>query len=125
MLGVMDGDRQFIGIDGVAAPKWATADQKVVAASWWKTVHAVPGAVAAVVGLAWRASPRWTVVAGTLHMLSGCVTAFSLLATANVLTALLTQGPTPERVVAALPAIALVLSAYAARALLDAAVAMV
>jgi ATP-binding cassette subfamily B protein len=125
MLGVMDGDRPFIGIDGVAAPKWATGDQNVVAASWWKTVRAVPAAVGAVLTLAWRASPRWTLLAGALHVLSGCVTAFGLLATANVLTALLEQGPTPERVVASLPAIALVVAAYASRAGLDAAVALV
>ena len=61
----------------------------------------------------------------SLHVLSGCVTAFSLLATANVLTQLLEQGPTPERVVASLPAIALVVTAYGTRALLDAAVALV
>jgi ATP-binding cassette subfamily B protein len=121
----MDGDRPFIGIDGVAAPKWATGDQNVVAASWWKTVRAVPAAVGAVLTLAWRASPRWTLLAGALHVLSGCVTAFGLLATANVLTALLEQGPTPERVVASLPAIALVVAAYASRAGLDAAVALV
>lgn len=125
MLGVMDGERPFIGVDGVAAPKWATADQQVVAASWWKTVRAVPAAVTAVLGLAWRSSRRLTLVAGALHVLSGCVTAFGLLATANVLSALLEQGPTPERVVASLPAIALVVSAYAARALLDAVVALV
>jgi ATP-binding cassette subfamily B protein len=125
ILGVMDGDRPFIGVDGIAAPKWALADEKVVEASWWKTVHAVPAAVAAVLGLAWRASPRWTVLAGVLHVLTGCVTAFSLLATANVLTELLEQGPTPQRVVASLPAIALVVSAYATRALLDAGVALV
>lgn len=74
MLGVMDGERPFIGVDGVAAPKWATADQQVVAASWWKTVRAVPAAVTAVLGLAWRSSRRLTLVAGALHVLSGCVT---------------------------------------------------
>ena len=121
----MDVERPLIGIDGVAAPKWAAADQKVVNAGWWKTVRAVPAAVAIVLRLAWRASPRWAVLAGVLHVLSGCVTAFGLLATANVLSALLEQGPTPQRVVASLPAIALVVSAYAARALLDALVALV
>ena len=40
-------------------------------------------------------------------------------------TFLLEQGPTPERVVAALPSLALVVAAYAARGLLDAAVAAV
>jgi ATP-binding cassette subfamily B protein len=60
-----------------------------------------------------------------LHVLSGCVTAFGLLATADVLTELLEQGPTPERVVASLPSIAFVVGAFALGALLESAVALV
>ncbi|HVE95784.1 MAG TPA: ATP-binding cassette domain-containing protein, partial [Pseudonocardiaceae bacterium] len=48
-----------------------------------------------------------------------------LLATATVLTQLLEQGPTPQRVVAALPALVLVMASFAARGLLDAAVGAV
>jgi ATP-binding cassette, subfamily B, bacterial len=125
MLRPVDGERPLFGIDGIAAPKWAAADQKVAAASWWQTVRSVPAAVATVLGLAWRASPRLTIIAGVLHLLSGCVTAFGLLATANVLNELLEQGPTPERVVASLPAIMLVVAAFSARAGLDALVALV
>src|SRR6266508_3937188 len=95
-----NGDRLLIGVDGIAAPKWAAIDQKVVAASWWQTVRSVPAAVATVVRLGWRASRPLTVIAGVLHVLSGCVTAFGLLATANVLGELLQRGPTPDRVVA-------------------------
>ncbi len=118
-------DRPLFGIDGIAAPKWAEGDRRVAAASWWQTVRSVPAAVATVVGLSWRVSARWTLVAGLLHILSGCVMAFGLLATANVLSELLAQGPTPDRVVAALPSIALVIGAYSAKACLDAAVALV
>src|SRR5256885_10233150 len=121
----MTTERPLIGIDGIAAPKWAAADQKVAAASWWQTVRSVPAAAATVLGLAWAASRRLTVFAGVLHVLSGCITAFGLLATANVLGRLLEQGPTPQRVVASLPAIALVVGAYATKALLDASVALV
>jgi ATP-binding cassette subfamily B protein len=66
-----------------------------------------------------------TVLAGVAHVVSRCVTAFGLLATANVFTALLEAGPTPRRVVASLPAIALVIGSYSVRALLDTAVAAV
>jgi ATP-binding cassette, subfamily B, bacterial len=118
-------DRPLFGLDGIAAPRWADGGEQVAAASWWQTVRSVPAAVATVVGLSWRASVRWTVVAGVLHVLSGCVTAFGLLATANVLSELLEQGPTPDRVVASLPSIALVVGAFSARACLDAAVALV
>jgi ATP-binding cassette subfamily B protein len=115
----------LIGVDGMAAPKWAAIDREVAAAGWWRTVRSVPAAVAAVVGLAWRVSRRWTMAAGAIQVAAGCVTAFGLLATATVLSQLLEQGPTPQRVIASLPAIALVVASFAARATLDAVVALV
>jgi ATP-binding cassette, subfamily B, bacterial len=120
-----DGERPLIGVDGMAAPKWAASDRAAAEASWWQTVRSVPDAVRTVALLSWHASPRLTLLAATLHVLSGCVTAFGLLATADVLTTLLEQGPTPERVVASLPAIALLVAAFSLRALLDAGVALV
>jgi ATP-binding cassette subfamily B protein len=117
--------RPLIGVDDVAAPKWATADLRVAGASWWQTVRSVPAAVAVIVRLSLRTSPRWAVLAAVVHLLSGCVTAFGLLATANVLAELLDQGPTPQRVVASLPAIALVVASFAARAGLDSVVALI
>lgn len=123
--GMDEAERPLIGVDGIASPKWAAADVAVAEASWWQTVRSVPAAVATVTRLSWRASRGLTLLAGTLHVLSGCVTAFGLLATADVLTELLEQGPTPERVLASLPAIALVMAAFSVGALLDAAVALV
>ncbi|MGB3440473.1 MAG: ABC transporter ATP-binding protein [Actinophytocola sp.] len=121
----VDTERPLIGLDGIAAPKWAAADRAAADATWWETVRSVPAAVATVTRYSWQASRRLTVLAAVLHVLSGCVTAFGLLATADVLTELLEQGPTPERVVASLPSIALVVGAFALGALLDAAVALV
>ncbi|HET8641207.1 MAG TPA: ABC transporter ATP-binding protein, partial [Pseudonocardiaceae bacterium] len=109
----------------MSAPRWAVASGKVAAAGWWQTVRSVPSAVATVVRLAWRVSRLWTLVAGLVHVASGCATAFGLLATANVLTELLEQGPTPERLVASLPSILLVVAALSARAVLDAVVSLV
>ncbi|MEO3884432.1 ABC transporter ATP-binding protein, partial [Nonomuraea sp. B5E05] len=43
-----------------------------------------------------------------LSLLGGVFTAFGLLATTGVLTALFSEGPTPDRVMAALPGLALV-----------------
>jgi ATP-binding cassette subfamily B protein len=60
-----------------------------------------------------------------VHVVSGCVTAFGLLATANVFASLLQDGPTPQRVVDSLPSILVVMASYAVRALLDTAVAAV
>lgn len=115
----------LIGVENIPTPEWAAAGAHVAKAGLWRAVRSLPAAIAVVLRLAWRTSPRLTVLAGIVHAASGCVTAFGLLATADVFTALLAQGPTPERVVASLPAIAVVVGAYAVRALLDTAVAAV
>ncbi|WP_370950458.1 ABC transporter ATP-binding protein [Amycolatopsis sp. cg5] len=106
-------------------PEWAAVDQRVIAAGFGQAVRTMPTAAGEVVRLAWSASPRLTMLAAVVHVASGCVTAFGLLATANVFTALLREAPTPQRVLDSLPAIAVVVGSYAVRALLDAAVAAV
>ncbi|MDQ4011259.1 MAG: ABC transporter ATP-binding protein/permease [Actinomycetota bacterium] len=90
-----------------------------------RTLRAAPAALRVLVRLAWQTSPRLTLLAAAVELVAGCATAFGLLATANVLTELLAQGPTPQRVVSALPALMLVMASYAARGLLDAAVGAV
>ena len=115
----------LIGLDDLEPPDWVTVDEQVVAANLWRTLRGMPRAVRLVVGLAWGTARRLTLLAAIVQVLSGCVTAFGLLATANVFTSLLEAGPTPHRVVASLPAIALVVGSYAARALLDGIVAAV
>ncbi|MEC3979943.1 ABC transporter ATP-binding protein [Amycolatopsis sp. H20-H5] len=106
-------------------PAWAQVDERVAAAGFGQAVRTLPAAIAVVARLAWRSSPRLTLLAGLVHVVSGGVTAFGLLATANVFTALLQRGPTPERVLESLPSIAVVIASYAVRALLDTAVAAV
>lgn len=115
----------LIGVENIATPKWAAADERVATATLVQALRSLPRAIRVVLRLAWRTSPRLTVLAGVVHVVSGCVTAFGLLATADVFTALLAQGPTPQRVVDSLPAIAVVVASYAVRALLDTAVAAV
>ncbi len=115
----------LIGVEHVKMPEWARGGERVANAGFTKAVRALPAAIAVVARLAWRTSPRLTLLAVVVHVVSGCVTAFGLLATANVFTALLQQGPTPDRVLESLPALAVVTGSYAARGLLDAAVAAV
>ncbi|MGH3845294.1 MAG: ABC transporter ATP-binding protein [Pseudonocardiaceae bacterium] len=115
----------LIGADDLKTPEWAKAIEAVGDSSAGRMLRGAPAALRVLVRLAWRTSPRLTVLAATVELISGCATAFGLLATANVLTQLLEQGPTPQRVVAALPSLALVMASYAARGLLDAAVGAV
>nr|WP_225993621.1 ATP-binding cassette domain-containing protein [Actinomadura rudentiformis] len=81
----------------------------------------LPSVIAQSARLAWRASRVDTSVAIGLNLLAGVFTAFGLLATTGVLTALFSAGPTPDRVRAALPSLALVAIAAALRAGLQAA----
>src|SRR5436305_1177068 len=68
-----------------------------------------------------RASRRGRVATIGLNLVSGVLTGFALLATTGVLEALFAEGPTPDRVRAALPSIILVAAATAGRAGLQAA----
>ncbi len=115
----------LIGADDLKTPAWARIMETVGGSSAGQMLRGAPSALRVVVRLAWQTSPRLTLLAAAVELLSGCTTAFGLLATANVLTQLLEQGPTPQRVLAALPSLALVMASYAARGLLDAAVGVV
>ncbi|RJL35274.1 ATP-binding cassette domain-containing protein [Bailinhaonella thermotolerans] len=77
----------------------------------------LPSLVGQALRIAWSASRRDTLAMVGLNLLGGFFTAFGLLATTGVLTALFSQGPTPDRVMAALPSLALVAAAAALRAL--------
>jgi ATP-binding cassette subfamily B protein len=118
-------DQPLIGVEDMRTPSWAEGYASAANAGLRAVAKAAPRTLALGVGWAWRASPRLTVIAGVAQLLAGAVTAFGLFATADVFTRLLAEGPTPERVVAALPALALVMAAAAGRALLQAAVALV
>ena len=115
----------LIGVENVKMPEWARGGERVAGAGFTEAVRALPTAIAVVGRLAWRTSPLLTMLAVLVHVISGCVTTFGLLATANVFTALLQQGPTPDRVLQSLPALVVVTGSFAARGLLDAAVAAV
>lgn len=117
------GAAPLVGVDEMTTPAWMTVDQQVAAAGLWRTLLALPAGARVVIGLAWQASARLTVATVLLAVAGGCATAFGLLATADVLGGLLAQGPTPQRVVAALPSVGLVAAALAVRALIESATA--
>ncbi|TYB57057.1 ABC transporter ATP-binding protein, partial [Nonomuraea sp. PA05] len=80
----------------------------------------LPSLIGQALRLAWQAGPRDTMTTVSLNLLGGIVTAFGLLATTGVLTALFSEGPTPYRVLAALPSLVLVGAAAVLRTLLQA-----
>ncbi|MFC4942190.1 ABC transporter ATP-binding protein [Pseudonocardia sp. GCM10023141] len=115
------GDAPLIGVADMATPHWASGHERAANAGLLAIARAAPRTAATAVLWGWRTSPRLTVLTALVHLVSGAVTAFGLLATAGVFAHLLEQGPTPERVLAALPAVAAVVAAGAARGLLVAA----
>jgi ATP-binding cassette subfamily B protein len=115
----------LIGAHDLTTPAWAKGFESVAGAGLREMTAAAPRLMAIAVRWSWRASPRLTLVAAVVQLLSGVTTAFGLFATADVFTRLLAAGPTPERVLAALPALAVVVGAAAGRGLLQAAVGLV
>jgi ATP-binding cassette subfamily B protein len=101
---------QSDAVDGYAAPELAAADwmhhsELFANTSFWAVARRLPMIVREAVALAWQASPRDTVAAIGLNLVAGVMTTLGLLATAGVLRELFAAGPTPDRVLAALPAL--------------------
>ncbi|MFF0774807.1 ABC transporter ATP-binding protein [Nonomuraea wenchangensis] len=99
---------------------WHAHTGKLAEVGFLTIARRLPSLVSQAMSIAWRASPRDTALAITLNLLGGVFTAFGLLATTGVLTALFSAGPTADRVMAALPSLALVGAAAAARAAVQA-----
>ncbi|WP_312875113.1 ABC transporter ATP-binding protein [Allocatelliglobosispora scoriae] len=98
-------------------------------AMWWETgmraradaglraVFAeIPRLVGTALGIAWRADRTRTLVVAAATVGAGVMAAFGLLATQRVLLELFSAGPTPDRVLAALPALSLLAGSAAVRA---------
>ncbi|TDC91008.1 ABC transporter ATP-binding protein [Actinomadura sp. 7K507] len=99
---------------------WHAKDRELAETGLGTVARRLPAVIAQAAGLAWRASPADTVATISLNLVAGVFTAFWLLATTGVLTALFSAGPTPDRVRDALPSLALVAGAVALRAGLQA-----
>ncbi|WP_182899544.1 ABC transporter ATP-binding protein [Microbispora sp. H10830] len=104
----------------VESPQWARHYGTMAGLGFLTVARRLPRLIRQALGIAWEASSRDTVATVTLSTLGGVFTAFGLLATTGVLTALFQAGPTPERVRAALPSLLLVGLAATARTALQA-----
>ncbi|MFE0460213.1 ATP-binding cassette domain-containing protein [Kitasatospora sp. NPDC058965] len=87
-------------------------------------ILAIAAHIPRLVTVAWRQAasvdPRALFVSAASQILVGLCTAFGLLTTTRVLTPLFATGPTPDRLVQALPALAAALGAMGATRVLDA-----
>ncbi|MFG6192554.1 ATP-binding cassette domain-containing protein, partial [Nonomuraea sp. JJY05] len=92
----------------IATPTWNVHNDKMAEVGFLAIARRLPSLVTQAMRMAWGASRRDTLATITLNLLGGVFTAFGLLATTGVLTALFSEGPTPDRVMAALPSLVLV-----------------
>lgn len=115
----------LIGSGEMVTPSWALGYEDQTRAGVWTVARAAPRTVSLLMGLAWRTSARLTAVALVVQLAAAMSAALGLLATASVFTRLLAEGPTPDRLVAALPALSLVAAAAVGRGLLQAGVGAV
>ncbi|XVQ08745.1 ABC transporter ATP-binding protein [Spirillospora sp. CA-255316] len=105
----------------LTAALWASRTRELNETSMRTVARRLPSVIWRSARLAWRANPADTAVTIGCNLVAGVFTAFGLLATTGVLTALFSAGPTPDRVRDALPSLALVAGATALRAGLQAA----
>ena len=98
-------------------PMWWEAGMRARADAGIFAVFAeLPGLVGKAMAISWRADRTRTGIAAAAALLGGVMATFGLLATQRVLVELFAGGPTPERVTAALPALAVLAGVTAVRA---------
>ncbi|MCX4385683.1 ATP-binding cassette domain-containing protein [Micromonospora peucetia] len=95
---------------------WETGMQARAEAGLFTVFAELPRLVWAAVRISWRADRLRTSVVAAATLGGGAMAAFGLLATQRVLVELFAGGPTADKVVAALPALAVLAAATALRA---------
>ncbi|HZE01117.1 MAG TPA: hypothetical protein VE155_05075 [Pseudonocardiaceae bacterium] len=91
------GTPTLIGVEDLTTPWWAKVGEDLAGSSAGRMLRAAPVALGILVRLAWQTSPRLTMLAAVVQLVSGCATAFGLLATANVFTSSWTTAVSPSR----------------------------
>ncbi|MFJ4990307.1 ABC transporter ATP-binding protein [Streptomyces sp. NPDC088732] len=121
--GRQDGDHDGDMTENMEEAYWSVHDGAAASASVRQVLVRLPKITALIGRLAWQADRAATTTVVVCQLASAAMSAFGLLASVAVLHHLFAEGPTPDRVRAALPQILLVVGFLATRALLEAAVA--
>jgi ATP-binding cassette, subfamily B, bacterial len=103
----------------LSTPAWLWRSEALTGTSFLAMLRRLPALLARAARLGRRASLRDTLLAVVLTVTGGLFTALGVLATSNVAAALLTAGPTAERVRAALPSLITVAAALSLRSALS------
>ncbi|AGL15424.1 ABC transporter ATP-binding protein [Actinoplanes sp. N902-109] len=121
-------DQQDDGLDGdgegeLALPYWLTSTEEAANTGFLQMLRRLPRLLRAAWSLAWQASPGTTLAVVVLQLLGGVASAAGLISVVGVFDGLLRQGPTPERVRAAVPSLLVLIAAIAVRGALTSAAA--
>ena len=95
---------------------WETGVRARASAGLWAVLMELPRLIRIALQMSWRADPTRTVIVGVATLGAGLLSTFGLLATQRVLIELFANGPTTQRVSAALPALTVLAVTIAARA---------
>jgi ATP-binding cassette subfamily B protein len=99
----------------LALPYWLTSTEEAANTTFFKMLRRLPRLLRAAWLLAWRTSPGTTAAVVILQILGGVASAVGLISVVGVFGGLLQEGPTPERVRAAVPSLLLLVGAAAVR----------
>ncbi len=94
---------------------WETGVRARANAGVWAVLGELPRLMRSALRVSWRADRARTAIVAACTVASGLLATFGLIATQRVLVELFAGGPTPERVTAAIPALALLAAATALR----------
>ncbi|MEU2169288.1 ABC transporter ATP-binding protein [Micromonospora chersina] len=110
-----DGPAEEPALPELEDPHWMHRATELAHTGFWAVARRLPALVREAVALAWATSRRDTLASIGLNVVAGVLTTLGLLATTGVLHQLFADGPTPDRIRAALPALALAGAAVTAR----------
>jgi ATP-binding cassette subfamily B protein len=117
----VDGISTIAADDDLKVPYWLTSTAEAANTTFLRMLRRLPRLLRQAWLLAWRASPGSTVAVVGLQVAAGIAGAVGLISVVGVFDGLLRDGPTPERVRAAVPSLLLLVGAAAVRALLTSA----
>jgi ATP-binding cassette subfamily B protein len=114
----MSAEAAAPGADELAIPYWLTATAEAASATFGRMMRRLPGLLRQAWRLAWRTNRRDTLAVVALQLAAGVASGVGLVNIVGVLNGLLQQGPTPERIRAAVPSILVMVGAGAIRTVL-------
>ncbi|WP_331718038.1 ABC transporter ATP-binding protein/permease (plasmid) [[Kitasatospora] papulosa] len=110
--------------DGLEEAYWSVYDGAASKATVHEILARLPRIMRQIGQLAWNTDRSATIAVVFFQLTSAAMTAFGLMASVAVLSKLFAEGPTPDRVRAAVPQLLFVVAFLSARALLEAGVAI-